>query len=117
MRKVSRRGVAAGRVEGKSLYARLAPSSGAQGSNGIQRRKGRPRMDKQEREFRLRGAGNQANEGGGVMRFAGIDIGAERHMVAVLDEQGEVLCRSSAFGEDSSGYIRHSSCWGRRMTV
>jgi predicted NBD/HSP70 family sugar kinase len=29
-----------------------------------------------------------------MMRFAGIDIGAERHMVAVLDEQGEVLYRS-----------------------
>ena len=40
------------------------------------------------------------------MRFAGIDIGAERHMVAVLDEQGEVLCRSSPFGEDASGYAR-----------
>jgi transposase len=41
-----------------------------------------------------------------MMRFAGIDIGAERHMVAVLDEQGEVLCRSSPFGEDASGYAR-----------
>jgi transposase len=40
------------------------------------------------------------------MRFAGIDIGAERHMVAVLDEQGEVLCRSSPFGEDATGYAR-----------
>ena len=59
MREVSRRGVAAGRAEGKSLCARLAPSSGAQGSNGIQRRKQRPRMDKQEREFRLRGTGNR----------------------------------------------------------
>jgi transposase len=45
-------------------------------------------------------------EGGGMLRFAGIDIGGERHMVAVLDEQGEVLCRSSPFGEDSSGYAR-----------
>src|SRR5216683_5749713 len=62
MRKVSRRGVAAGRAKGKSLCARLAPSSGAQGSNGIQRRKGRPRMDKQEREFRLRGTGNRVKE-------------------------------------------------------
>src|SRR5271170_1514286 len=106
MRKVSRRGVAAGRAKGKSLCARLAPSSGAQGSNGIQRRKGRPRMDKQEREFRLRGRGNRVKEGGEMMRFAGIDIGAERHMVAVLDEQGEVLCRSSPFGEDASGYAR-----------
>ena len=85
MRKVSRRGVAAGRAKGKSLCAELAPSSGAQGSNGIQRRKRRPRMDKQEREFRLRGTGNRVKEGGEMMRFAGIDIGAERHMVAVLD--------------------------------
>src|SRR5262249_5162746 len=45
-------------------------------------------------------------EGGVVMRFAGIDIGAESHMVAVLDEQGEVLCRSSPVGEDASGYAR-----------
>jgi len=41
-----------------------------------------------------------------MMRFAGIDIGAERHMVAMLDEQREVLCRSSPFGEDASGYAR-----------
>src|SRR5271163_2459913 len=106
MRKVSRRGVAAGRAEGKSLCARLAPSSGAQGSNGIQRRKRRPRMDKQEREFRLRGPGDQVEEGGRSMRFAGIDVGAERHMVAIVGEQGEVLCRSSPFGEDALGYAR-----------
>src|SRR5271156_6914404 len=104
MRKVSRRGVAAGRAEGKSLCARLAPSSGDQGSNGIQRRKRRPRMDKHERGFRLRGSGNQIVEGGRMMRFAGIDIGAERHMVAMVGEQGEVLCRSSPFGEDAAGY-------------
>lgn len=40
------------------------------------------------------------------MRFAGIDVGAERHMVAVVDEESQVLCRSSPFGEDSSGYTR-----------
>src|SRR5712691_8856232 len=102
--KVSRRGVAAGRAEGKSLCARLAPSSGTQGSNGIQRRKRRPRMDKQEREFRLRGTGNRVVEGGRLMRFAGMDVGAERHMVAMVGEDGEVLCRSSPFGEDASGY-------------
>src|SRR5579872_3789029 len=79
MPKVSRRGVAAGRAEGKSLCARLAPSSGTRGSNGIQRRRERPRMDKREREFRLRGTRNRVKEGGGMMRFAGIDIGAERH--------------------------------------
>ena len=71
MRKVSRRGVAAARAEGKSLCARLAPSSGAQGSNGIQRRELRPRMNKQEREFRLRGAGNRVNKGGRMMRVCG----------------------------------------------
>jgi hypothetical protein len=102
MRKVSRRGVAAGRAEGKSLCARLAPSSGAQGSNGIQRRERRPRMDKQEREFRLRGTGNRVVEGGRLMRFA-IDVGAERHMVAMVGEQGQVLRRSSPFGERRVG--------------
>ena len=38
------------------------------------------------------------------MRYAGIDVGAERHMVAMVGEEGEVLCRSSPFGEDASGY-------------
>src|SRR5712664_2668678 len=61
-------------------------------------------MDKQEREFRFRSLGNRVEEGGRLMRFAGIDVGAERHMVAMVGEQGEVLCRSSPFGEDASGY-------------
>src|SRR5260370_12510561 len=103
MRKVSRRGVAAGRAKGKSLCARLAPSSGAQGSNGTQRRKRRPRMDKQEREFRLRGSGNQVVEGGRLMRFAGIDVRAERHMVAMENEEGEDLGPCSPFREAASG--------------
>ncbi|MGO9686175.1 MAG: IS110 family transposase [Beijerinckiaceae bacterium] len=38
------------------------------------------------------------------MRFVGIDVAAERHMVAVVDERGQVLCRSSPFGEDAAGY-------------
>lgn len=104
MWKVSRRGVAAGRAEGKSLCARLAPSSGAQGSNGIQRRKRRPRMDKLEHELRLRGSGNRVKEGGGMMRFAGIDVGADRQVVAMVGKKGEVLCRSGFFGEHESGY-------------
>src|SRR6266404_9054389 len=104
MRKVSRRGVAAGRAEGKSLCARLAPSSGAQGSNGIQRRTQLPRMDKQEREFRLRGSGNQVVEGGRVMRFAGIDVEPSVTWWTMVNEEGEMLCRSSPFGEDASGY-------------
>ena len=52
-----------------------------------------------------------------MMRFAGSDIGAERHMVAVLDEQGEVLCRSSPFGEDASGYARLFELLGHLLTV
>ena len=39
-----------------------------------------------------------------MMRFAGIDVGAERHMLAMVGEEGEVLCRSSRFGEDASGH-------------
>jgi transposase len=40
------------------------------------------------------------------MRFAGIDIGAERHVVAVVIESGEVLRKPVAFGEDAAGYRR-----------
>ena len=40
------------------------------------------------------------------MRFAGIDIGAERHVVAVVNESGEVLRKPVAFGEDAGGYRR-----------
>ena len=39
------------------------------------------------------------------MKFAGIDVGAERHMAAMVGEEGEVLCRSSLFGEDAPGYM------------
>ncbi len=46
------------------------------------------------------------------MRFAGIDVGSERHMVAIVGEQGEVLCRSSPFGEDASGYAQLSELLG-----
>lgn len=38
------------------------------------------------------------------MRFAGIDVAAERHVVAMVDERGSVLCKPSAFGEDAEGY-------------
>jgi hypothetical protein len=61
-------------------------------------------MDKQEREFRLRGSGSRVVEGGRLMRFAGIDVGADRHMVAIVGQEGEVLYRSSPLGEDASGY-------------
>ena len=40
------------------------------------------------------------------MRFAGIDIGGERHAVAVVNEGGAVLVKSTFFGEDAAGYER-----------
>lgn len=41
-----------------------------------------------------------------MTRFVGIDVGAETHMVAAVDESGTVLRKSTAFGEDAAGYRR-----------
>jgi transposase len=38
------------------------------------------------------------------MRFAGIDIASETHVTAVVDENGGVLVKATAFPEDASGY-------------
>jgi len=38
------------------------------------------------------------------MRFAGIDVAAERHVVAMVDETAKVVCKPTAFGEDAVGY-------------
>lgn len=38
------------------------------------------------------------------MRFAGVDIGAESHVVAVVDEQGGVEVAPTRFAEDAQGY-------------
>jgi transposase len=38
------------------------------------------------------------------MRFVGIDIASERHVVAVVDETGRVLVKPAGFGEDVGGY-------------
>jgi hypothetical protein len=40
------------------------------------------------------------------MRFAGIDIGGERHAVAVVNDGGTLLVKSTFFGEDAAGYQR-----------
>jgi len=40
------------------------------------------------------------------MTFVGIDIGAERHVVAVVDESGAILHRPVSFGEEAAGYRR-----------
>ena len=38
------------------------------------------------------------------MRYAGIDIASETHFVAVVDAAGEVIQKSTSFGEDARGY-------------
>jgi transposase len=48
------------------------------------------------------------------MRFAGIDIGGERHAVAVVNEGGAVLVKSTFFGEDAAGYQRVRDLLGDR---
>src|SRR5713101_1585412 len=61
-------------------------------------------MNKHEQKRRNRGSGSRSIEGGGLMRFAGIDVAAERHVAAMVDETGGVLYKPSAFGEDAEGY-------------
>lgn len=46
------------------------------------------------------------------MRFVGIDIAAERHVVAVVDEQGAVLVKPTPFAEDAQGYAQLLSLLG-----
>jgi len=38
------------------------------------------------------------------MRFVGIDIASEKHVVAVVDEAGGVLVKPAGFSEDAGGY-------------
>jgi transposase len=38
------------------------------------------------------------------MRFVGIDIASQKHVVAILSEQGEVLLKPTSFGESQGGY-------------
>jgi transposase len=38
------------------------------------------------------------------MRFVGIDIASEKHVVAVVDEAGAVLVKATGFSEDAGGY-------------
>jgi transposase len=40
------------------------------------------------------------------MRFVGIDIAAERHVFAILGEDGAVLTRPTPFAENAEGYAR-----------
>jgi len=40
------------------------------------------------------------------MRFVGIDVGAETHTIAVVDEEAHVLEPPTAVSEDAAGYAR-----------
>ena len=74
-------------------------------SNDIPRRSRRSRMHKLEREPRSRGARNTRIRGGvSSLRFVGIDVAAERHVVAVVDETGTILLRVTPVTEDTPGY-------------
>jgi len=46
------------------------------------------------------------------MRFVGIDIGAERHVLGSVDEEGIVLQKPTAFREDADGYQQLLSLLG-----
>jgi transposase len=65
-------------------------------------------MDKGERGHRLRGSRQPPSDKGKGMgvRFAGIDIAAEKHFAAVVDERSDVLVKPTAFTEDATGYAK-----------
>jgi transposase len=46
------------------------------------------------------------------MRFAGIDIASEKHVVAVVDGEGSVVVKPTVFEEDSAGYARLTEVLG-----
>src|SRR5581483_8402109 len=92
-----------GMAEALSSGLRLAPSPGAHDSNGILRRRRRPRVHKRGPEHRLRGSRPSPSERSG-MRFVGIDVAAEPHVVAVVDETGAVGLKPTPFTEDAAGY-------------
>lgn len=47
------------------------------------------------------------------MRYAGIDIASQTHVVAIVDEAEEVLVRATPFGEDAAGYEKLFGLLGR----
>lgn len=40
------------------------------------------------------------------MRFAGIDIASETHVVAVVDDEGKILVKATGFSEDAAGHAK-----------
>jgi hypothetical protein len=60
-------------------------------------------MDKGGLRQRLRGSRKIPAERP-EMRYAGVDIASEVHVLAVVNEDGSVLVRPTSFGEDAAGY-------------
>ena len=46
------------------------------------------------------------------MRFIGIDVGSETHVVAVVDESGKVVFKATSFSEDADGYAKFRQILG-----
>jgi transposase len=46
------------------------------------------------------------------VRFAGIDIGAEQHVIAVVDDTGATIMKPTTFAENAGGYERVQSVLG-----
>src|SRR5512132_3345128 len=94
---------------------RSTPSPGVPGSNGI-RRHGLdrcPRMDKREHGRRRRGS--PADRGVRIirMRYVGIDIESDSHVVAAVTADGAVAVKPTKITEDAAGYAKPpcASCW------
>lgn len=51
------------------------------------------------------------------MRFAGVDIGAEHHVVAVVDDTGATVAKATTFAEDAGGYERVRAVLGEPTGV
>jgi transposase len=51
------------------------------------------------------------------MRFVGVDIASESHVVAVMDERGEVLVKPTVFGEDAEGHAKLLSLLGSATDI
>src|SRR6185312_8065901 len=77
-----------------------------EGPNGIPRPAAPcPRMHKRGQQNRLRGSRLPPSPGG-RMRFAGIDIASETHVLAIVDADGAVEVTATPFGEDAAGYAK-----------
>src|SRR5512147_1395102 len=95
------------RIEAPSSCMRSTPSPGVPGSNGIRRRGlvRRPRMDKRERGRLWRGS--LADQEGGIsMRYVGIDVGSDSHVVAAVTADGTVAVKPTKITEDAAGYAK-----------